>query len=459
MNTRTTPFALGGVVVLIGAWAVFRPHERSRPPPSGAGSSSALATPTASHDAPSPTVRPGPSSTSVPSAAPTAMFLHHDINHILSTGQSLSVGVAGWPVLSKTQPYRNLMFSSGVIAGRTHLSELVPLVEGGQDDVETMSSALANLVTRFSEVVRAEPDGARHDLLVSVHGVSGTPYAGLKKGTDAYATGIAQARAAMSLAKAMGKSYVVRAVTNVHGESDHTGGNRAYENDLARWQADYETDVKAITSQSEPIPMLQTQMSSWTQYGQATSIIPAAQLAAHVASNGKVVLVGPKYHVAYAADGVHLTNEGYRHMGEDYAKVYRRVVLERGRWEPLRPSSVARSGAVITVKFHVPVPPIAFDEKLVKNPGNLGFEVEQTGAPTPAIASIAIAGPDTVTITLAAEPAGAALRLRYAFTGAPGAPAGAATGARGNLRDSDATVSGSGHALYNWCIHFDEAVP
>ena len=48
--------------------------------------------------------------------------------------------------------------------------------------------------------------------------------------------------------------------------------------------------------------------------------------------------------------------------------------------------------------------------------------------------------------------------VRYAYTGAPGAVAGATTGPRGNLRDSDATPSLYGYALYNWAIHFEIAV-
>ena len=33
------------------------------------------------------------------------------------------------------------------------------------------------------------------------------------------------------------------------------------------------------------------------------------------------------------------------------------------------------------------------------------------------------------------------------------------TGARGNLHDSDKTPSRYGNDLFNWCVHFDEAVP
>ena len=174
----------------------------------------------------------------------------------------------------------------------------------------------------------------------------------------------------------------------------------------------------------------------------------------------KHVLVGPKYHLTYFTDGVHLTNEGYRHMGEDYAKVYRRVILEGKAWEPVRPKTVTRAGAVITVKMHVPVPPLALDTTRVSDPGNYGFEYVDDSTLPPEIASVAVTGPDTVTVTLSKAPvAGATKSLRYAYTGTIGANAGPKTGARGNLRDSDKTPSRDGYELFNWCIHFAEVVP
>ncbi|MBX3203853.1 MAG: hypothetical protein KF764_02230 [Labilithrix sp.] len=410
---------------------------------------------------------PGAADAASPKTGLSPAFVHRDVNHVLSTGQSLSVGATGTPPVSTSQPYANLMFATGAIAGAANLTSFAPLIEGRVDgganpDVETMSAGLANLVTKMArdELLVGQPAGATsHDLLVSVHGIGGTAYVGLKKGTSAYATGMAQAKAGFDLAKALGKSYVVRAVTTVHGESDHAAGNAGYQADLAEWQADYEKDVKALTGQADPIPMLQTQMSSWTRYGTTTSAIPQAQLAAHTGGDGKVVLVGPKYHLAYSPDGVHLTNEGYRHMGEDYAKVYRRVVLEGRRWDPVRPIAISRAGVVVTVKLAVPAPPLVLDTKLVADPGNSGFEIAQTGAPAPAIISVAVTAPDTVTITLAAEPTGTDRRLRYAFTAPIQASAGPTTGARGNLRDSDATPSRHGYPLHNWCVHFDEALP
>ncbi|MBX3226581.1 MAG: hypothetical protein KIT84_32020 [Labilithrix sp.] len=408
---------------------------------SSSSSSSGDLTPPADDDDDGEPSDAGPIDAGVP-------FKAYDVNHVLSTGQSLSVGARGTPPLSTTQPFANLKLEADAFA---------PLVE---TTVETMSSAFANLVT---QIAADEAKLGDHDLLVTVHGVGGFSYAQLKKGTTPYANGVAQVKIAADLAKSLGKTHVVRAVTNVHGETDHNLKSLTYQADITEWQADYEADVKAITGQSEPIPMLHTQMSSFTKLGgaggSAVSRIPIDQLAVHVASNGKSVLVGPKYHLPYVSDGVHLTNEGYRHMGEDYAKVYRRIVLEGKRWEPLRPIAVTRAGKTITVKFLVPSPPLVLDDVTVQNPADYGFEIAQDGAPPPNIESVDVTAPDTVTLLLAAEPTGQNRRLRYAFTGTPAANGGPTTGARGNLRDSDATKSRAGYNLWNWCVHFDEALP
>ena len=67
--------------------------------------------------------------------------------------------------------------------------------------------------------------------------------------------------------------------------------------------------------------------------------------------------------------------------------------------------------------------------------------------------------PDTVTLTLASTPTGTSRRLTYAQNAPSPACPGPTGGARGNLRDSDATPSLYGYSLYNWAVHFDVAVP
>jgi hypothetical protein len=422
--------------------------------PGGDTSSSSSGDGTSSSGASGTLPNPGPvDASATDDGGLSATFKHYDINHVLSTGQSLSVGARGDPPLSTKQPGNNTMFVTGVIAGGTGLTSFAPLVESA---VETMSSAFANHI----EANASTDFTIAHDILMSVHGVGGFSYAQLAKGQPPYANGIAQAQAGHDLAKAATKTYVVRAVTNVHGETDHNLGTPTYQQNLIQWQSDYETDVKAITGQSEPIPMFHSQISSWTILNNADqSRIPIDQLAVHVATKGKIVLVGPKYQYPYADDGVHLTNVGYRQMGEDYAKVYRQVVLRGKPWEPVRPQTITRNGTKVVIKFFVPVPPLVIDEQIVTNPADDGFELDGDD-PQPDITSVDVTAPDTVTITLSAEPTGDNRRLRYAFTGTPGAHGGPTTGPRGNIRDSDKTKSQYGDTpLYNWCVHFDEALP
>ena len=264
-------------------------------------------------------------------------FVYRDVNHVLGTGQSLALGSSGSPQLSNSQPYANTMFITGAVTGGTGLTAFAPLEERG---VESMSSSLANLVTKLARsavLIGEPPSTSSHDLLVSVHALDGRAYWELKKGgpSGAYENGIAQVIAANRLTAAANKSYIVRVVTTVHGESDQLSNFQKYEAAMLEWQADYENDVKAITGQAESIPMLETQISSWTKLTFPTSVVAIAQLSAHINAPGKVILVGPKYHLPYGTDGLHLTNEGYRHMGEDYAKVYRRVILEGKPWEPI----------------------------------------------------------------------------------------------------------------------------
>lgn len=372
------------------------------------------------------------------------------IHHVLGTGQSLASGVGGTPALSTSQPYDNRMFSQGTQPGSTKLTAFVPLAE---TTTETMSTSFASLVTKL-----AREGGGDHDLLVSVNAVGGQPYRNMKKGTGPYLGTVAQMNAGLAVAKAAGLGYDITAITSADGGGDHVDKNTHLATDLAEWQRDFEADARAITGQSTPVPLFNTQYSSWTE-DDTTSPVPIAQLRAHVDNPGKVVVVAPRYVFLYGPDGVHLTNEGYRLMGEYYAKAYRRVVVEHGTWEPLRPRTVTRTGNVVWIRFVVPTPPLVLDTKLATDPGNFGFEYVDDGPSSPSIASVAVTGADTVAITLSAEPTGANRRIRYAFTGVFGAKAGLQTGAHGNLRDSDTTPSRHGNLLYDWCVHFDEAVP
>jgi len=433
-------------------------------------------------------------------STPAVPYVDFAVNHVLLTGQSNSVANSGTPVLSTAQPYSNLMFDTGVMpmkecdgAGCRAFdppSSFVPLVEGDEFfgyGVETSAAGIANEITllakeRYHGVVQGLPDD--HSVLVSLHGRSGNTYWCLRKGGCDYKPGylapydqaMMEVEAAKNIAAAANESYVVRAVAAIHGESDHysyTDGSQefpiagtdgtpgkiqTYADGLIEWQADYEASIKAITGQTQPVPLFISQISGWndTQY----SKVAQYQLEAHERAPGKVVLVGPSYHLPTDQnDCRHFTNHGQRRLGEYFAKVYARVVFEGKAWEPVRPKTVTRDGAVITVVFHVPVPPLVIDTERVAEIASYGFTyTDDSGAP-PGITNVAVTGADTVKITLASAPTGANKRLFYAQNQIPFTCIGTPNGARGNLRDSDATPSKHGYELHNWAVNFDVAVP
>ena len=373
------------------------------------------------------------------------------INQILSTGQSLSVGVASSPALTTTQPYSNLMLTGGA-GGLGTGTSFTPLIESS---VETISSSMANTIT-------ANDTGNDFDVAVSLHGVSGYVYSQLKKGTGPYSTGMTQVTNAKSAAIALGRTSRVIGVTTIHGETDNYNGvsGATYQGYLEEWQNDYDTDVKAITGQSNEVILFLDQMSSFmsSYANDATSEIPIYQLYAAEDNPDEIVLVAPKYFFNYS-DRHHLTGASSQWLGEYYGKVIKKVVIDHETWRPLSPDSAVRSANVIDVNFHVPAGVLAFDTTLVSSRTNKGFEYyDSTSSAT--ISSVAILDSDTVRITLSGTPTGANQRIRYAYTGVPGTDTGAqnAGSAAGNLRDTDSYPSLYGNTLYNWAVHFDEPI-
>jgi len=444
-------------------------------------------------DAGSSSVPPDTGSAPEGEAAETPIpYVPFDINHVLSTGQSNSVAHEGRPVLTTAQPYGNLMFNVGVMTSgvceregcRTYEQPtgFSPLTEGDTFwyPVETASSGLAN---EAAKLAKEKYQKAPHDILISLAGRNGLTYWCLRKGgcnfldptyLNAYDESMRQAKDGKAIAQAAGKTYVVRAMTAIHGESDDfayatntqefpvdgTDGTHnsitSYADGLLEWQRDYEAGVKAITGQTVAVPLLVSQFSGWNDF--PLSAVTQFQYEAHVRSKGKVVVVTPGYTLEWAPDCRHYSNHGERHLGEYFAKAYARIVLEGRRWEPVHPSKLTVAGNVVTAKYFVPVPPLVLDTERVTDPGHYGFEVVDAAGTLQTITSVALAGPDTVAVTLAAKPA-AGSKLRYAFTAVPMSCPGRFVGPRGNLRDSDTTPSQYGYELFNWGVHYSVAIP
>jgi len=418
-----------------------------------------------------------------PGAAPspgTRVNIPWDWSGVIGTGQSLAVGDHGRPLKSTNQPYGNLKLSTGKLPwpidpDGTNLA-MAPLVEpvgrlassypsSWPDNIagETPHSAMAN---QISALVLA----ASGRDFIGVHGEvgeNGQCMTFLKKNATprgvngrSYEAAMIETKAIARLAKASGKTYGVGAIIVTHGECD--AGNFNYENDLCNLWLDFNTDLPAITGQSQKIQMIVSQQNAVNDHSAST----LAQWKAGVDHAADIVCSGPKYQYP-SAEGIHLTADGYQQLGEKYGQVYYERVVLGNPWQPLQPTAVQREGALLTVHYHVPVPPLVWDtafqaphQSIAEWKQGRGFEVSTSSGSRVAIDSVAISG-DAVLISCASDP-GPNARVSYAMIGERprmSAPFGG-TFRWGLLRDSDPFEgAASKRAQPNYGVAFEMSVP
>jgi len=407
---------------------------------------------------------------------------------VVGTGQSLSVGGHGnapaMPIGATTQRFHNLKLSLGSATvppfdpTSTALS-MVPLVETLRAIATGYPSAYpANIYgetyhTAMADEMTSLVMAASGRDYVSAHtevGEAGQAIAILQKGaTDtgttgrAYAASMFEVAAIARLAKAQGKSYGVGAIVLTHGESDP--GSTTYESDMVKLWSSYNQDLPGLTGQKGTIPMLLSQQHSNPTTTGSNSPATLAQWQIGVDHPGDVICAGPKYQYAYVSDNTHLTNKDYERLGEKYGQVFHERVVLGNAWQPLQPTTVERSGRVITVHFHIPVAPLAWDSTLpaphqsayTEWAQGRGFEVH-TATARITISGVAISG-DAVQITCATDLPATGLTVGYAST-TDGTIRPSGTLRWGLLRDSDPFVGSlTGLAQPNYAVTFELEVP
>jgi hypothetical protein len=291
-------------------------------------------------------------------------------------------------------------------------------------------------------------------------------FSGAGTGARAYAASLFEVAAIARLAAAAGKTYGVGAITIIHGESD--AGNLNYANDLYQLMADYNADLPALTGQTTRIPMLVSQQNSVPGGANSVSISAIQQWKAGVKDPDDVICVGPKYQYSYAVDPqrIHMGAGEYEKVGEKMAEVYYERVILGHHWAPLQPTGAEVSANVVNVHFHVPVPPLVWDDTLppphttiAEWANGRGFEISAAG-PAQTIDSVEIVGSDTVKITCRNDLTGTLVTIGYAATSEGVAMAPSGTFRWGHLKDSDPFVgSVSRTAQPNWAVAFQMTAP
>lgn len=350
------------------------------------------------------------------------------------------------------------VLAPGAIAGLRAMESRsgVESVTYGQTPVESLCGAIhGDVVQRLGFAPR---------LIGMSVGVGGLGITDLKKGTQAYAnflTAMNDTKAA-ALGRAW-RSYLP-ALDIRHGETD--AASTTYAADMIALRNDVNADVKPIFGQKADILFIMAQSSSFANSSNGNAA--KAMLDLHVTQPDGFVLSHPSYMLDFDInvigdsgdnDEVHLSTLGYLLDGEYRYKARRATLFGRGRWEPLRPLSVVRSGANIDITFLVPVQPLVLDTTTIsERSGTMkGFQYTDDGTP-PAISSVTVTSPTTVRVVLASTPSGANKKIRYAMNGHDAtSPRVASERPRGNLRDSDPWRARFDQSIVlpNWSVHFE----
>ncbi|HEY9061282.1 MAG TPA: dockerin type I domain-containing protein [Pseudobacteroides sp.] len=426
----------------------------------------------------SPTVIGNPTPTPTMAVPTNTINRPWDWDGIIGTGQSLSVGTN--PISTKTQPYNNLMLSLGTSNKAQPFNpndqqlKMVPLIEPlralqtgypapypGNLWGETPHSTMANQITSMVK----STGGTDYITAHTVVGESGQGMVALKKGAvesgnigRAYAASMFEVQAINRLAKVVGKTYGVGAVTLIHGETDC--GNTNYKNEIYKLWSDYNQDIKAITGQTQNVTMFVVQQHGYPKEVGSTSVGTLAQWKVGVDYPGNIVCIGPNYQRPYITDGTHLPVNGYQQVGEKFAQVYYEKVVLGKDWKPLQPTSAAMSGKVITVDFHVPMGPLVWDttlpapnQSVTEWKNGKGFEVTASGTKV-TISSVEISG-NSVKITCASDLPASGVKVSYAYTAVRTARSNG-TIRWGLLRDSDPFKGDvTKVAQPNFCVAFE----
>jgi hypothetical protein len=403
--------------------------------------------------------------------------------HFIATGQSLSIGTQGTPAVTTSQPFSNVMFTlpndpafannplnyNAVTLGYSGI-QFQPLLNAPPANGNNLSQE--TIANGFADSLTSEYPAYRQ--LMSCSGVQGTAYAGLAgptdappKGTPSFQEMMSQVSTGMALAKSAGLSYSVPAMLLIHGEFDN--GNLTYATNLATWQSDMQKGVNAITGGTGTIPMIQaqTQAPPFSQgNGNTLPFQPQAgslgTLAAAISNPTLIYVACPEYMMAHhyyedangnpdpAGQPIHMTADGYRHLGLMMAKAARAICIEKTAWVPLMPKTVSLNGNVIKIEYNVPVAPLVIDTSYVTDPGNYGFAFSDNlynANSFTTITSVAVTGPAEITVTLSQASDGGCLAYALYDPGLAGGAApvgqgfGPTAGPRGCVRDSDPAVS------------------
>ena len=376
---------------------------------------------------------------------PVTYNLNSDINHIISYGQSLSMGASAPAITTTVESYNMLTFSDD---NWLALGNLVPFsfpVGFSEVPYGGTASALQELAYKRGK------DLSKSKFLFSYAGQGGVPILALVKGAgDPYNRFIQNVQNGYNRAQELGLTYSVCAVEWTQGEANmYNTSISDYIAALVQLREDINTDVKAITKQTSDIPFVMYQPSSFNTVHTLPSDynLPFVTLYEKMSQeNEGFYLANPCYDKVFTVEGtvadptiIHLNTLSYKRMGAEYGVIIDKLITGREH-KRLTLTSVNFQGKLINLVFNKE---LVVDLINVSSIANLGFTIDSNTIEYVTVNDNRVTLKCSLDITVGTI-------LKYAFNAYDNA--GSTTGPRGNIRSIDKYVFSFG-TVYDWLPH------
>ncbi len=382
---------------------------------------------------------------------PTPNFTQ--LAHILHMGQSLASGDDSLPAITTADTgHGNFQFARGVHTWREGQPvfckapelrpdsdfALVP-VTAGEPIIGSGETIASGLVDQLKVSIGSPPDvrflfsfsgqgSKRLRNLDKEHDDSSDPRSGFVTPGGYYRTSIDDVRRGLAQARSHGWSYSVPAITWMQGEKnndqrlddwlpplDRRFFLNAYATELIALKNDWNNDILPITDQARRIPLF-TYQTNLAISGQAQLL--AAQ------RDPEIILVSPIYFMPSALNGspdsgnhwgylIHINADAQRWLGEQFAKVIKRSVVDHETWMPLYPlrATLSSDRQSILIEYHVPRPPLVIDSTFLPAAGTGNGYIVRGG---PDVIGTATASPTSIRLTLATPLPAGTFTVEYA---------------------------------------------
>jgi hypothetical protein len=372
--------------------------------------------------------------------------------HFLLYGQSHSEGAGSYPALSVTNVEGNYMLGPNVwsskqvsLAARSNFQPMVardiPAAEGTIVYHRQGENPVVGLVNHIQNKTKGTGDESR--MLGTSSGVGGQIIEQLNKGSvlaNHYNNNILDVlNKVKTIAKPKKIKMLAPAIFWMQGESNsqtNTDPPRVtttneYKALLVALKNDMQNDIMTIYENQETKPVFITYQMSGMFTGNFREL-PIARAHVEIAEEEEdIICAGPLYPVTHhTVNDTHLDANGYRWYGEMFGKVYYKTQILKEEFKPLQPIafSATSNPKEVKIHFHVPVPPLAFDDKMLAKIPNYGFEIYFEGTASRKTIVNERIEDDCVILTLAENlPSSGNIEVMYAGQNYR----------FGNLRDSD----------------------